>query len=151
MLGVRPEHNGGWNEGSSPRDCRFGCRCRVLTHRQHTASSLAYLIRFSEAHGRLHCRMGAALACAILCGMRRRPSFDRTGSLTTSKRRWIRWPGRGTPRWRFRVGIRSRSIPIEMWITGCGNYDSRPNKSLQPALAALGRLSSTVRRRRRKF
>jgi hypothetical protein len=30
-----------------------------------------------------------------------------------------------------------------MWITGCGNYDFRSNKSLQPTLAALGRLSST--------
>lgn len=31
-----------------------------------------------------------------------------------------------------------------MWITGCGNYDFRPNESLQPTLAALGRLSSAL-------
>ena len=35
----------------------------------------------------LRCRMVAALACAVRCGIRRSPSFDRTGSLTTSKQR----------------------------------------------------------------
>ena len=30
---------------------------------------------------------GEPLACAVPCGIRRSPSFDRTGSLTTSKRR----------------------------------------------------------------
>ena len=30
---------------------------------------------------------GAALACAVLYGIQRCPSFDRTGWLTTSKRR----------------------------------------------------------------
>jgi hypothetical protein len=38
-----------------------------------------------EVRERLRCRMRAALACAIPCGIRRSPSFDRTGSLTTSK------------------------------------------------------------------
>jgi hypothetical protein len=50
-----------------------------------TASSLDQLIRFLEVRGRLRCRMGAALACAVPCGIRRSPSFDRTGSLTMSK------------------------------------------------------------------
>ena len=121
----------------------------VRPMRLHTASSLGQLIRFSEVRGRPGCRMGAALACAVPCGIRRGPSFDRTGSLTTSKRRWMQHPGRAlslrTLRWRFREGVRSRSIFREMWITGCGNYDFRPNKSLQPT-AFRRRLSSTVGR-----
>ena len=55
--------------------------------RLHTASSLDQLIRFLEVHDPLRCRMVAALACAVRCGIRRSPSFDRTGSLTTSKQR----------------------------------------------------------------
>jgi len=100
------------------------------------APSLDQLIRFLEVRGRLRCRMGAALACAVPCGIRRSPSFDRTGSLTTSKQRWMRHQSRAlwlrTPRWRFQERVRSRSTSREMWITGCGNYDFWPDKSLQP-------------------
>ena len=39
--------------------------------RLHTASSSDQPIRFLEVRGRLRCRMGAALACAVPCGIRR--------------------------------------------------------------------------------
>jgi hypothetical protein len=126
-----------WNEGSLPRDCGFGCRrCCVLPMRLHTVSGLVQLIHFLEVRGRLSCRMGAALACAVPCGIRRSPSFDRVGSLTTSKQRWMRHLSRALSlhirRWRFQERVRSRSISREMWITGCGNYDFRLNESLEP-------------------
>lgn len=35
-------------------------------------------------------------------------------------------------RWRFQERVRSPSTSGEMWITGCGNYDFWPDKSLQP-------------------
>jgi hypothetical protein len=46
-------------------------------------------IRFWEARGRLRCRAEAASACAVPCGIRRSPSFGRTGWLTTLKPRWM--------------------------------------------------------------
>jgi hypothetical protein len=99
-------------------------------YRLHTASSLDQLIRFLEVRGRLLCRMGAALACVVRCGIRRSPSFDRTGSLATSKQRWMRYPRRAlslrTLRRRFQERARLRSTSREMWITGCGNYDFWP-------------------------
>jgi hypothetical protein len=102
----------------------------VLPMRLHTASSLDQLIRLLEVRGRLCCRMGAALACAVPCGIRSSPSFDRTGSLTTSKQRWLRHPRRvlwlRILRWRFQERVLSRSTSREMWITGCGNYDFWP-------------------------
>src|SRR5580658_7139864 len=99
----------------------------VLPMRLHMTSSSDQLIRFLEVRGRLGCRMGAALACVVPYGIRRSPSFDRIGSLTISKQRWMRHQSRAlwlrTARWRFQEGLRLRSTSREMWITGCGNYD----------------------------
>ena len=36
------------------------------------------------------------------------------------------------PRWRFQERVRLRSTFREMCITGCGNYDFWPDKSLRP-------------------
>ena len=79
--------------------------------------------------GRLRCRMEEWSACAAPCGIPRSPSFDRTGSSTTSKRRWSGLPSEGLssriPRWRFPERERSPSIFREVWITGCGSCDFR--------------------------
>jgi hypothetical protein len=45
--------------------------------------------------------------------------------LHQSRALWLR-----TPRWRFQERVRSRSTSREMWITGCGNYNFWPDKSL---------------------
>src|SRR5688500_1123801 len=99
----------------------------ALPMRPRTASSLDQRIRCLEARGRPHYLTGAVSACAARCGTRRNPSFDRTGSSTISKPRWMRQQSRGRslpiPRWRFREGVRSPSISKEMWITDCGSYD----------------------------
>jgi hypothetical protein len=54
--------------------------------------------------------------------------------LTTSKRRWMRRRSEvlslRIPRWRFREKVRLLSISKEMWNTGCGNYDFRPDSAM---------------------
>lgn len=86
--------------------------------------------------------MGTALACAVPCERQRSPSFDRTGWLTILKQRWLRQPRRAlslhTLRRRFQERVGSRSTSREMWITGCGNYDFWPDKSLQPTAFCCG-------------
>jgi hypothetical protein len=55
-----------------------------------------------------------------------------------SRALWLR-----TPRWSFQERVRSRSTSMEMWITGCGNYDFWPDQ-IAPADRLRRRLCPTV-------